>query len=124
VLLFYVQPARAVPALPYYVKGTVRLNGNPVPEGTIISGWINGTICGKTNSTASGTYALLVNAKDTSTPGLENCGEAGLTVSFHIGYIVANETGIFESGNTPVVTINLTASGELAQNIYLPLVKR
>jgi hypothetical protein len=109
VLLFYVQPARAVPGLPYYVKGTIRLNGNPVPEGTIITGWVSTYQCGTTTSSATSTYSLVVYAKDTATPGLEHCGLDGNTVTFHIGLLLASEVGTFVNGNVPAETINLTA---------------
>jgi hypothetical protein len=118
-LLSVVLPARAIPGLPSTFTGTVTLNGSPVAAGTVVSAWINGYDCADATVVSippDMKYVLKVRTKDPDDPASVHCGVNGDTVIFHIGEIVANQTGIFESGSAPI-TLNLSATTSVCYSL-------
>ena len=111
-LLANASPALAFPPLPSSFYGTVKVDGVNVPLGTVISAWINGVQYASYAATLSGSdtiYTFSVPGDDpATTPAIEG-GAEGNTIVFHIGDLVAVQTGIWHSGvNT---RLDLTSPG-------------
>ncbi len=101
---------RAVPPLPSTFYGTVKVDGSNVPDGTLVSAWIEGVKYAESATfTFSGEswYNVDVPGDDPDTPGKDG-GEEGDTVVFLIGSNEADQTGIWHSGVAS--PLNLTAS--------------
>ena len=105
-------PVQAVPLLPSSFYGTILLNGAPIADGSLVQALIDGQVVAFTHSLTyqgASVYALNVPSNDpaTSTPG----GEAGDTLQFKVGGILAVQTGIWQSGTN--VELNLTVISTL-----------
>ena len=114
-LMANVSPALALPPLPSTFSGTVLLDGVGAPAGTLISAWINGVKYAELAVTIYlGTtyYGIDVPGDDPATGGIIEGGTQGQTIIFHVGSLVAAQTGIWQSGNPQ--TLNLTAVSNLA----------
>jgi hypothetical protein len=81
----------APPPLPYSPWGTVKVNGQNVPEGTVIGAWCGGVKVAETlsevNLGESG-YGLDIPHDNPDTPGKDGCAD-GETVAFTIGLLEA-----------------------------------
>jgi hypothetical protein len=118
IILAMVVPVGAgAPGTPYGVTGTVTLNGSAVAEGTEVSAWVYGYECANSTVLANDTYKLLVRTISDNA-GDEHCGNNGDQVIFHIGNIVADLTGTFNGGNSPLASINLYHSGNSKPMAY------
>ena len=109
-LLANVSPALALPPLPSTFSGTVLVNGVGSPAGTLISAWINGVKYAEVPVTiylGVTYYGIDVPGDDPATSGTIEGGIEGQTIVFHIGALVAQQTGIFHSGDPQ--NLNLTA---------------
>lgn len=106
---------RAVPPLPSTFYGTVKVDGANVPNGTVVSAWIDGVNYGEGLTFLSdghSTYFFDVRGDDTDTPEKDG-GVEGDIIHFRIGSLEADQTGVWHSGT--VVQLNLTAtSGPVA----------
>lgn len=100
----------AAPPLPSSFHGIVKWdNGNNVPEGTIVSAWINGVKYAETESqmdSGDSVYAIDVPGDDLETPGVEG-GVEGDSIVFKVGDSTASQTGTWHTGTD--VELNLTA---------------
>src|SRR5512137_1775776 len=101
IFLFNVKPVKASPPLPSSFHGTVKIDGVNVPAGTVVSAWING-VQYRTATVVyidpNMQYNLNVPGDDpATTPAIEG-GKEGDTVFFHIGELVAGQTGTWHSG--------------------------
>jgi hypothetical protein len=102
-LLSNVPAVNAQPPLPSSFYGTVKLGGANVPDGTVVTAWMNGVQYASTLTLTFGSdsvYSIDVRGDD---PG----GNQGTTVVFHIGAQVADQTGLWASGTN--VSLNLSA---------------
>ena len=99
--------AESPPNPPARFAGTVTVDGQPVPAGTVIEARIGNTACGVTQVFTQGgqsRYVLDVPALD---PGATpNCGVDGAVVTFFIGGKRAAETGTWR--NYQLNELNLT----------------
>jgi len=95
-----VMPAYAdePPPMPHQFYGTVRLDGNPVQQGTLVEAFVNDVKQAETTVDAQGRYGY--------NPIFRVPGTAGATVTFHIGGVEADEDATWESGK--VQQLNLT----------------
>jgi len=92
----------AAPVLPGEFYGSVYLNGNPAPAGTVIIAQINGEARGNITTTVDGLYGgpgnfdprLIV----TSNENEVNAGNA--TITFLVGGVQAFQTAPFKSGDS------------------------
>ena len=104
-------PALAIPPLPSSFYGTVQVDGQNVPDHTVVQALIDGQAYGEgrtqTHEGAS-VYHLDVLGDDTDTAPHDG-GREGDTIQFEIGGVLADETGTWHSGTN--VELNLTASG-------------
>ena len=111
-----------VPPLPSSFYGTVRVNGDYVPAGTIISAWINGVQYLETQTliyNGESVYTIDVAGDDPSTPGIIEGGIQGDTIAFQIGSNLAEQTAIWQTGTN--IELNLSINS-LLENTYLPLI--
>jgi hypothetical protein len=99
--------AESPPNPPARFAGTVTIDGQPAPAGTVIEARIGNAACGVTQVFTQGgqsRYVLDVPALD---PGANpNCGVDGAVVTFYIGGKKAAETGSWK--NYQLNELNLT----------------
>lgn len=99
--------AESPPSPPARFAGTVKVDGQSVPAGTVIEARIGNAACGVTQTFMQGNesrYVLDVPALD---PGASpNCGVDGAVVTFYIGGKKAAETGTWR--NYELNQLNLT----------------
>ena len=111
----------AVPPPPCTFFGTVRIGGRNIPDGTLISAWIDGVKYEEQSSlTYQGvsSYFLTIPGDDPDTPEKEG-GANGAAIQFKIGNLVADQTATWqESGGGE---LNLTAPGSSLTPVFLPL---
>jgi hypothetical protein len=90
----------AAPVIPQGFFGSVYLNGNPAPAGTVIVAKINGDIRGELTTTVDGLYGDQGNFDPrlfvTATEAEANSGNA--TIIFFVGGVQAFQTVPFQSG--------------------------
>jgi len=113
--------AKAQPAPPATFAGSVKLDGQSVPDGTPVLALVNGKICGESSREPGqkGTWTLSTDVadlgmykgdsiyivdvvSDSQTPG---CGTEGTTVTFQVGGRPAQEQGLWKAGFN---SLNLT----------------
>ena len=114
---------KAVPPLPSSFWGTVQVNGENIPEGTIVSAWIDGVQYASSESgmwEGYSAYSLDVPGDDPSTDPIEG-GVLDDTIVFKIGDSEAAQTGSWVSGSN-TVRLDLTFTIEEGFFYYLPLI--
>jgi hypothetical protein len=102
------------PSLPSGFNGTVRVDGVYVPEGTIVSAWIDGVrYAGATTVFYAGysVYGLGVPGDHPDTPEKDG-GVEGETIVFRIGDLVADQRGTFNSGSNEHLDLTVSTSVE------------
>ena len=108
---------------PHRVYGKVRINGDFVPEGTIVSAWCGGEkiVENKTSRDQQNEawYLLDIKGDDPFTPDLEGC-EGGETVQFNIRELEADQTVHWEAGTGPI-QLDLSADAPMNQ-IFIPII--
>jgi hypothetical protein len=110
--LFIIVPAYAFPPLPSSFYGTIKVNGQDVPDGTIVEASINNQILVSAYSLiyeGDSVYSLDVPGDDINTPVVEG-GQAGDSIIFLIGGVQAEQYGIWQGGTN--VELNLTAQSD------------
>jgi hypothetical protein len=108
--------AQAQPPNRYY--GTVTINGQDQPEGTVVEAYIGNTLCGSgTVDTRNGSKIYLVDVLGAGQK--PNCAKDGDKVTFKIAGLDAKETGTYDTA--AATHLDLTASGT-ARNPAQPTV--
>jgi hypothetical protein len=118
------QAPQSPPPLPHQLSGLVRVNGAFVPAGTVVSAWCGGVQYDQFNAyryEAQSWYVLEVPGDDPATPEIEGC-LVGETISFMIGSLDADQTIAWREGG--VDQLDLSASGDIGTQVYLPLILR
>ena len=119
------QVPQSPPPLPHQISGLVRVNGAFVPPGTVVSAWCGGAKYDQFNAYRydnQSWYVLEVPGDDPATPENEGC-LVGETISFMIGSLDADQTIPWREGGIDD-QLDLSASGEIGVQIYLPLIIR
>lgn len=99
--------AESPPNPPARFAGTVTVDGQPVPAGTVIEARIGNAACGVTQTFTQGGQARYVLDVPALDPGANpNCGVDGAVVTFYIGGKKAAETGTW--ANYQLNELNLT----------------
>jgi len=100
------------PMLPHGFTGMAKVTNqaDPVPEGTLVEGFVDGVKQGETTVNAEGRYALAVGGE---------ASDAGKTVTFKVGGVQANETATWTSGAVNY-DFDLTIKGESSFPFPLP----
>jgi hypothetical protein len=95
-----VMPAHAdePPTMPHQFYGTVRFDGAPVEEGTLVEAFVDDVKQAETTVDSQSRYGY--------NPIFRVSGTAGATVTFHVGGVEADEDATWESGK--VQQLNLT----------------
>lgn len=101
--IFSISAARAAPPpIPCKVYGSIRVDGQNVAEGTLVSAWINGVPYAESATyfyNGVSTYTLTVPGDDLTTPVTEG-GRAGDTIHFHVGAFTASQTATWQGSST------------------------
>lgn len=103
--------ADAPPSLPSSFYGTIKLDGNNVPIGTLVSAFVG------SNTEVAAQSSVTMYESD-SIYGLNVRGDSstsGATVTFKMGDLVANETGVWTTGGN--VNLNLTFTSPISPNL-------
>lgn len=105
----------AIPALPSGFYGTVKNNGQNVPEGTPIQVSINGQVVGESPTMmyeGVSVYSIDVKGDDPDTQVIDG-GKDGDSIQFIVGGVAANETGVWRSGTNTEQNLTLSSSATL-----------
>jgi hypothetical protein len=109
-------PALAFPPLPSSFYGTVEVNGDNVPDGTIVRALIDDQVYaeGRTQTyQGDSVYSLDVPGDDTATAARDG-GHEGDTIQFEVGEVLADQTGTWHSGANVELNLAASATGPLA----------
>lgn len=101
ILLASIHTAFAIPAIPMSMDGTVYINGEIAPDGTVISAEMGGTVVDEYTITSAGQYMLTI-------PG--DGDDAGKEVLFFVDGIETETTEEWESGKYVSTDIEITTS--------------
>ena len=107
----------AAPVLPGEFYGSVYLNGNPAPAGTVIVAKINGEPRGELTTTVDGLYG----GPDNYNPRLivssteEEVNAGNVTITFFVGGVQAFQTVPFRSGDSQ--KLDLLANGKAFETV-------
>lgn len=97
----------SVPLLPDEFRGSVTINGNPAPVGTVLTALINEEVRGTVTTTETGMYGgLELDDRRLIVTGYN--GEVGTTITFRVGGHTAKETAIFRPGETQRLDLSVT----------------
>jgi hypothetical protein len=135
-IIVLIGTAGAAPIIPEQFYGSVFLNGNPAPAGTVIIAKINGEVHGNFTTTETGLYGSSGNFDPRLTVVLteEEMKTGNNTITFYVGGIQAFQTVPFVSGggmkldlianekafavDTTVVTTYSSSSGSTSGSGY------
>lgn len=85
--------------------GTLTVDGQPAPVGTLVTAIVGEVICGSRATTDAGRYQVdALSSRERS-----GCGLPNSTVSFRVGEAMAAETGTWTAGQ--ITRLNLTVAG-------------
>lgn len=97
-------------AEPSRFHGSVTVNGEPAPDGTLIEAVIRGIVCGA-GTAEDGRYALSVRAGGGEGDDYQKgCGGGGDEVSFRFGDLVAEQKGTFAGLTIQKLDLNFGVS--------------
>jgi hypothetical protein len=108
VLLVLIGTASAVPLLPAEFWGSVTIDGNPAPAGTVITARIDGRDCGSLTLTTAGVYG----GDATFDKRLLVCGrddDAKKTITFFVDGMRAAETAVYTPGTSARLDLAVTS---------------
>jgi hypothetical protein len=118
------QGPQSTPPLPHQISGLVRVNGAFVSPGTVVSAWCGGVQFDQFAAYRyenQSWYVLEVPGDDPATPEIEGC-LVGEPISFMIGSLETDQTITWREGG--IDQLDLSASGEIGTQVYLPLIIR
>jgi hypothetical protein len=95
-----ITPVLAFPPLPSSLYGEVKVNGQNVPDGTLVRALIAGKVYATTSTQTyegSSVYRMDVPGDEADTTAIEG-GKEGDTIQFEVDGVIANETGVWHSG--------------------------
>jgi hypothetical protein len=90
--------------MPHQFYGAVRLDGNPVQQGTLVEAFVDDVKQAETTVDAQGRYGY--------NPIFRVSGTAGATVTFHIGGVEADEDSTWESGKVQELDLTIHEGGQ------------
>lgn len=110
------RPALAFPPLPSSFYGTVKVNGQNVPDGTVVRALIDGQVYAEAPTQTyqgNSVYSVDVKGDDSDTPERDG-GLPDAVVQFEIGGVPADQTGLWRSGTNIEINLTASSSGSLA----------
>jgi hypothetical protein len=108
--LFMTIPVMAIPTLPSSFYGTIKVNGENVPDGTLVQALINDQVAAQVTSQTYQTdsvYALDIPGDDSDTV-VQDGGRENDPIKFKIGGALAEQTGTWKGATN--VNLNLSAT--------------
>ncbi len=111
----------AFPPLPSSFYGTVKVNGENVPDGTLVRALIDGQVYAEVKSQTyqgDSVYTLDIPGDDSSTAVVEG-GHEGDTVVFNVGGATTDQTGSWKSGTNIKLNLSIPA-GALQATVTSP----
>lgn len=114
-LLTYFGRVKAATPLPASFYGTVKINGENVPEGTIIRAIINGQVVATTQAIlfqGQTVYDIEVPADDPNTAIVDG-GRDGDVIRFMLAGFMVRKTATWQSGTDTEFNLSLTANATL-----------
>lgn len=106
-------PVAAAPPPPAGFYGYVTSGGANVPDGTIVSAWINGVQYDSTPTfTDAGlsVYTFEVRGDDDATPGVIEGGKEGDPIVFKVGGVIVPQAGVWHSGSNQQIDLTVPAA--------------
>ncbi len=98
---------------PTRVFGTVTVDGQPAPAGTVVQAFIGEKLCGEgVVRRISDDLPLGYVVDVAGATQVEGCGTDGATIAFRVGGVLANETATFATGT--FIRLDLTVRGQVA----------
>ena len=116
VLLVLIGTASAVPLLPAEFWGSVTIDGNPAPAGTVITARIDGRDCGSLTLTTAGVYG----GDATFDKRLLVCGrddDAKKTITFFVDGMRAAETAVYDPGTSSRLDLAATSGAGFSADV-------
>ncbi len=107
--------ALAFPPLPSSFYGTVKVNGQNVPDDTVVRALIDGQVYAESRTQTyqgNSVYNVDVKGNDTDTPEADG-GDANSVVTFEVGGVKADQSGAWRSGTNIELNLTASASGAL-----------
>ncbi|WP_067049330.1 hypothetical protein [Methanofollis ethanolicus] len=109
-LIGTVVAANETPVVPQEFSGTLTINGNPAPVGTVIEAFIDGTSYGKLTTDRTGVYGGVEIDDDRLV--VKGGGDAiGKTITFTVNGNKAAKTAVFRSGELGNIDLSVQAGG-------------
>src|SRR5581483_5448582 len=99
----------AQPGPPNRFYGSLKIDGNDAPVGTVVTALVNGKECGTRTTDVAGQYWVDV-ASSGQTSG---CGEPGGAVTFRAGSRMAAETAQWAGGVFSKLDLTVSGSGSV-----------
>ena len=109
-------PVMAIPPLPSSLFGTVHVNGEKVPEGTLIQALIDDVVMGEGQTMVyqgESVYSLDIKGDDPDTSEIDG-GVEGDIIHFSVGGVIAEETGEWQGGTNVELNLSITTSEPIA----------
>jgi len=108
--------ASAIPLLPAEFSGTVTIDGNPAPVGTVITARIGDRDCGSLTLTTAGVYGgdatfdkrLIVSGED---------DDIGKAIAFFVDGVKATGTVVYTPGTSKRLDLAVTAGADFSTDI-------
>lgn len=98
---------------PTRVFGTVTVDGQPAPAGTVVQAFVGEKQCGEGMVRRISDDLPLGYVVDVAgATQVEGCGTDGATITFRVGGVPANETATFATGT--FIRVDLTVRGQVA----------
>ncbi len=112
--LFVAEPVLAFPPLPSSFYGKVKVDGENVPDGTVVEAWINGKVYTEAKTQTyegDSVYAMDVTGDDASTNDVEG-GIEGDKIEFRVAGQVAGQSGIWHSGTNTNLDLSVASAAD------------
>ena len=110
--LFVAEPVLAFPPLPSSFYGKVKVDGENVPDGTVVEAWINGKVYTEAKTQTyqgDSVYAMDVTGDDASTNDIEG-GIEGDQIEFKVAGQTAGQTGEWHSGTNTNLDLSIDSA--------------
>ena len=111
IFVFLIVMAYAVPGIPCDFYGSVTINGESAPKGTIVTAYINGVRYGTFTVIKAGKYGLLSVQGDDKDTSMKDGGVNGDLVSFKVNGKNVKEQGVWKMGESVRVDLTLGKQG-------------
>ncbi len=112
--LFVAEPVLAFPPLPSSFYGKVKVDGENVPDGTVVEAWINGEVYAEAKTQTyqgDSVYAMDVTGDDASTNDVEG-GIEDDKIEFRVAGQPAGQSGVWHSGTNTNLDLSVAPAAD------------